>query len=286
MSEVLVTENGLKSAAHDDPQGAGALLCAAREAAGLRIEVLAASLKVPVAKLLALETGDVAALPDRVFVRALVASICRHLKVTPDPILAKLPSTTRVERPEGGIAIAARTPVRRGHGRQSAAAREWLSRPLMWAVALLLIGALAMVFWPQLQGWGDKLFASRPAAPEFVAPAQALPAAIDVLSAPVAPAPVPAPAPAPASVPVPAAVANAAEWLELKAKGEAWVRVTDPQNVVVLQKTMAAGETAAVSARPPLSVVIGRADAVDVRVRGTPMDLSASGGKVVRFVAQ
>ena len=282
MSEVLVTENGLKPAAHDDPQGAGALLCAAREAAGLRIEVLAASLKVPVAKLLALETGDVAALPDRVFVRALVASICRHLKVTPDPILAKLPSITRVERPEGGIAIPARTPVRRGQGRQSAATREWLSRPLMWAVALLLIGALAMVFWPQLQGWGDKLFASRPAAPEFVEPAQALPAAIDVLSAPAA-APV---APAPAPVPVPAAVANAAEWLELKAKGEAWVRVTDPQNVVVLQKTMAAGETAAVSARPPLSVVIGRADAVDVRVRGTPMDLSASGGKVVRFVAQ
>ena len=106
-----------------------------------------------------------------------------------------------------------------------------------------------------------------------------MPAASEVVPAPAVPTP-------PASAPVPAAVANAAEWLELKAKGEAWVRVTDPQNVVVLQKTMVAGETAAVSARPPLSVVIGRADAVDVRVRGTPMDLSASGGKVVRFVAQ
>ena len=285
MNEVLMAEDDLRQAAHDDPAGAGSLLRAAREAAGLRIEVLAASLKVPVAKLVALETGDLAGLPDRVFVRALVASICRHLKVAPDPILAKLPPATRLERPLGAAA-GARSPVRLDQGRQSAPAREWLSRPLMWGVALLLVGALVMVFWPQLQGWGDKLLASRPAAPEIVAPAptvvapvQALPAASDVLPPPAVPAP-------PASAPVPASVANAAEWLELKAKGEAWVRVTDPQNVVVLQKTMVAGETAAVSARPPLSVVIGRADAVDVRVRGTPMDLSASGGKVVRFIAQ
>ena len=285
MNEVLMAEDDLRQAAHDDPAGAGALLRAAREAAGLRIEVLAASLKVPVAKLVALETGDLAGLPDRVFVRALVASICRHLKVSPDPILAKLPPATRLEMPVGATA-GARAPVRLDQGRQSAPAREWLSRPLMWGVALLLVGALVMVFWPQVQGWGDKLLASRPAAPEIVAPAptvvapvQALPAASDVVPAPAVPTP-------PAPAPVPAAVANAAEWLELKAKGEAWVRVTDPQNVVVLQKTMVAGETAAVSARPPLSVVIGRADAVDVRVRGTPMDLSASGGKVVRFVAQ
>jgi cytoskeleton protein RodZ len=91
----------------------------------------------------------------------------------------------------------------------------------------------------------------------------------------------------PASTPVPAVAAvSTAEWLVLQAKGEAWVRVTDAQNVVVLQKTMLAGEVANVTARPPLSVVIGRADAVDVRVHGKPMDLSSSGGKVVRFVAQ
>ena len=50
-------------------------------------------------------------------------------------------------------------------------------------------------------------------APTVVAPVQALPAASDVVPAPAVPIP-------PASAPVPAAVANAAEWLELKAKGE------------------------------------------------------------------
>ena len=57
---------------------AGALMRRAREALGLRIEVLAASLKVSVAKLEALEAGQLESLSDRVFVRALAASVCRN----------------------------------------------------------------------------------------------------------------------------------------------------------------------------------------------------------------
>ena len=285
MNEVLMAEDEPRQSSHEAPAEAGALLREAREAAGLRIEVLAASLKVPVAKLVALEAGDLSALPDRVFVRALVSSICRHLKVAPEPVLAKLPPAHRIERPVG-VAAAGRPSVRLDQGRQSPSPREWMSRPLVWGVLLLLLGALVMVFWPQVRAWGDKVLASRPSMPEavapVVAPVQALPAAS------VAPAALPEPVVAdpPAAAPVAATAANAAEWLVLQAKGEAWVRVTDAQNVVVLQKTMVAGETANLSARPPLSVVIGRADVVDVRVRGTPRDLSASGSKVARFVAQ
>jgi cytoskeleton protein RodZ len=286
MNEVLMAEDEPRQPSHEAPAEAGALLREAREAAGLRIEVLAASLKVPVAKLVALEGGDLSALPDRVFVRALVSSICRHLKVAPEPILAKLPPTTRVERPVGGAA-AGLTSVRLDQGRQSPLVQEWMSRPLMWGVLLLLLGAVVIIFWPQVRGWGGQFLASPSSAPEVVVPAasvvtpvQALPLASAALPEPVMAAP-------PASTPVPAVAAvSTAEWLVLQAKGEAWVRVTDAQNVVVLQKTMLAGEVANVTARPPLSVVIGRADAVDVRVHGKPMDLSSSGGKVVRFVAQ
>jgi cytoskeleton protein RodZ len=49
---------------------AGALLRDAREAAGLHIAALAVALKVPVAKLEALEADNFSALPDMVFVRA------------------------------------------------------------------------------------------------------------------------------------------------------------------------------------------------------------------------
>ena len=44
---------------------------------------------------------------------------------------------------------------------------------------------------------------------------------------------------------------------------------------VVLQKAMAAGESYSAEGSPPWSVVVGKADATDVIVRGQPMDLKA-----------
>ena len=70
---------------------AGAMLRAAREAAGLHIAALAVSLKIPVRKLEALETDRLDLLPDAVFARALASSVCRSLKVDPDPVLRLLP---------------------------------------------------------------------------------------------------------------------------------------------------------------------------------------------------
>ncbi len=69
---------------------AGTLLRQAREAAGLHVSSLAASLKVPVRKLEALEEDRYEELPDAVFVRALASSVCRTLKVDPAPVLQRL----------------------------------------------------------------------------------------------------------------------------------------------------------------------------------------------------
>jgi cytoskeleton protein RodZ len=70
---------------------AGSLLRQAREAAGLHVAALAVALKVPVRKLEALEDDRYEALPDTVFIRALASSVCRTLKVDPQPILDRLP---------------------------------------------------------------------------------------------------------------------------------------------------------------------------------------------------
>ena len=67
---------------------AGTWLRQVRESAGLHIDVLAGALKVPVAKLQALEADDYAAFPDAVFMRALASSMCRALKVDAAPVLA------------------------------------------------------------------------------------------------------------------------------------------------------------------------------------------------------
>src|SRR5437870_13153008 len=72
---------------------AGALLRRAREAAGLHVAALAVSLKVPVRKLEALEDDRYDLMPDAVFIRGLASSVCRTLKIDPQPVLERLPQT-------------------------------------------------------------------------------------------------------------------------------------------------------------------------------------------------
>src|SRR3954447_26479225 len=72
---------------------AGALLRQAREAAGLHVAALAVSLKVPVRKLEALEEDRYDDIGDAVFIRALASSVCRTLKMDPQPVLGGLPQS-------------------------------------------------------------------------------------------------------------------------------------------------------------------------------------------------
>ena len=60
--------------------------------------------------------------------------------------------------------------------------------------------------------------------------------------------------------------------LALKAINASWVQVIDSAGVVQVQKTLLAGEAVGVSGKLPLFVVLGRADAVEVQVKGQPFD--------------
>ena len=70
---------------------AGALLRAYRTDLGLDIDALASAIRVPVAKLQALEDDRLDELPDAVFARALALAVCRQLKIDAAPVLALLP---------------------------------------------------------------------------------------------------------------------------------------------------------------------------------------------------
>jgi cytoskeleton protein RodZ len=91
------------------------------------------------------------------------------------------------------------------------------------------------------------------------------------------------PAAAAASLPASAA-ASASGTLVLRARSQSWVQVKDSSGAVVLQRNLAADESVSVSAPAPLAVVIGRADATEVFVRGKPFDLAGvSRENVARF---
>ena len=169
---------------------AGSMLRHAREAAGLHVASLAVSLKVPVRKLEALEDDRHDLLPDAVFVRALASSVCRTLKIDPQPVLERLPQTAkpRLAHSQDGINTPFRSP---SHGPKPGA-REHLGKPVVLTVVALLLAAVAVVFLPVTQREADNSAASRsepvmppgtpavtaaPAEPRVAEPAPKVPAA-------------------------------------------------------------------------------------------------------------
>lgn len=295
---------------------AGGLLREARQASGMHIAALAVALKVPVSKLEALEADNFTVLPDIVFVRALASSVCRVLKVDAAPVLALLPQSPSPSLAADSAGINA--PVKGSVGKSTVTSSSFsgngsASRSVGFVVLALLVGALALYFFPRGEdrtasspttapepssapdavptGAADAPAAERPSqptlAPAATAPAPALVVA-PALSAAVtaAPATTAAPASAPAvvaSAPAPAADAPAGT-LVLRARSESWVQVKDATGALALQRNLAAGESVSVSAQPPLAVVVGRADATEVTVRGKPFDLTAvSRDNVARF---
>jgi cytoskeleton protein RodZ len=196
-----MSEAGENTAA--DGVTAGRLLREARESAGLHIANLAANLKVPVRKLEALEEDRYELLGDAVFVRALASSVCRTLKVDPQPVLQRLPQTAqpRLAQDSEGINAPFRSP-------KDGPTPGWLdqvSRPVMFTVVALLLGALVLVFLPSVQRGYDTVAQAVNDKSEPVMPPPGAAATV-----PTAPAPVEGPSMTAAVNPIPAAPSPAA----------------------------------------------------------------------------
>ncbi len=297
-------------------ESAGALLRQAREAAGLHIAALAVALKVPVKKLEALEADRLDLLPDAVFVRALASSVCRTLKIDAAQVLALLPQTGKPRLDYQQTSI--NTPFRSPSDGPGPSLWAQVSRPAVLAGLLLLLGALVLIFLPAVQ---QQERAAQPLASSSTSAPQPVPASVAATPAPTRESPSPAvpespgtaagglpaspamapgisaapalpvPAASPAEAPVPAtaqaivpSAAVAGGVILFTAKGESWVEVTDAKGVVVLRRTLAAGEAASASGALPLAAVVGRVDATQVQVRGRPFDLGAvAKDNVARF---
>ena len=68
------------------------------------------------------------------------------------------------------------------------------------------------------------------------------------------------------------------------AKTESWVEATDAKGLVVIRRSLAAGEVVGASGALPLKVVVGRANATQVEIRGKMFDVIAiAKDNVARF---
>ena len=295
---------------------AGALLRQARQAQGVALEDLAATLKVPVEKLQALEDEDWQRLPDVVFLRALAQTICRTLHLEAAPVLALLPQQkVTALAPQGGL----NAPMRE-RGVPSILATNTQHSPWPWVVLLLIVlggGGYLGVQWmapewvrgvsttvsaPSDPAGDSPLFS--PAVPEEgdgggmgnmgdVAQAGEVPTVqAAALMQPALPEEegaqpgfaAPAPAAEPAAAPAAQAAASVSPVLRITAKGATWVQVLDAQQRLLIEKILQDGEVFSTSAPKPLTVAVGKADLATVEVNGAPFDVQAvARSNVARF---
>lgn len=311
MSEPMapLAEAVISASAALNPMSGGAMLRKAREAQGLHIGALSVALKVPVAKMEALEADRFDLLPDMVFVRALAASVCRTLKIDSTPILEQLPRTAvpLLKTDVAGI----NTPFRAAGDGLGLSFWRHLSKPFVLAVLALLVGIVVLVIFP-FKPRTEVASAAQPtmevpAMPLSMSPSSATEAAVPVAEAgesslaPSLPLPdsqdsvMPSPgADAPAGA-LPAAAANlpaaivsgsgeTTGLLTFAARGPSWIEVIDANGVVQVRKTLIDREVVGVSGALPLSVVVGRADTTELQVRGKPFDLTGiAKNNVARF---
>ena len=293
--------------APDGPATAGALLRAAREAAGLTIDAVAQQLKLAPRQVKAIEDSDFTLLPGRTFVRGFVRNYARLVRLDPEPILGALPAAAAAPTLE----TPALQPTAPSIGELPTAENgkpSWAR----WAIPVTLVAIIgATVAYEQMRAPTDT---RRSTAREMQPPAQPdkTPApAPEIIGAPLpnpmtsaasppaatAPASLPLPAtrepertlastnpPAPTATPTATVVeaappASAAAMapnapLVLAFRDFSWTEVKDRNGTVVLSRMNAGGTTQAIAASPPLDLVIGNAADVTLTWKGQRVDLA------------
>jgi len=252
-------------------------LARAREAAGMSLEDAARQLKFAPRQLEALEAGELERLPGGTFVRGMLRSYARLLRLDAEPLLAQI--SARVAPPDAErLAQRYRQPVPFSNG-----ARR--SNLVYVALSLTLLGVVAAVAleWRQERAGTPRMAfvsaAQQPAEPPRAAASEA--PRVTVASA--APAPrvqapqgpakqVQVPALAPArSTDEPAAAGQGR--IVLQFDGESWVEIHSGTGKLLVAHLHPPGSERVVVGMPPFEVVIGNAQQVRLIYNDKPVDL-------------
>ncbi len=238
-----------------------AALARAREAAGMSLEEAARQLKFAPRQLEALESGQLERLPGGTFVRGMLRSYARLLRLDPEPLLAQIGD--RMAAPDAErLAQRFRQPVPFSDGsRRSNLAYVALS------LALLAVVVAVVLEWRQERAGAPRLaFVS--AAQQPAQPTRA-PAPLTVASS----------APAPAVTTGPAAAAEeragATGWrrIALQFDGESWVEIRSGNGKLLVSQLHLPGSERVVTGVPPFAMVIGNAQHVRLSYNDKPVDL-------------
>lgn len=303
------------------PQGnlasAGAQLKAQREALGWPVEQVAEQLKLAPRQVVALEEGDVAALPNLAVVRGFVRAYAKVVRLDAAPLVAMIevhpPTPVHEHQP---------APARRDISatfsesrfpsmtQRSSHSGVWIAGAVA-VVAAAAFGAYKMGYVPEtLFAHGDKeavhTGVTAPVETTLIKPGQDLSPvqtpSVPLISVPPpagsestatgagTPAPAPVTAAAPATVPAPAAEMPAAapavagaNALVLNVTQDSWVEIRRPGSTPLISRLVKAGSTETFDITGPAVLVVGKPDVVQATLRGARLDLpTISGGTISR----
>jgi cytoskeleton protein RodZ len=238
----------------------GGKLRLARERRGISLRQIAASTKISVNALEALERNDVSKLPGGIFSRAFVRSYAVEVGLDPDETVREFLDRFQGE-PSPSAAAPAAVPVE-----ESAFESQQRMASVVLKLVLISIPLIGVILYFTMR--------NRPA--QTVAPA--------AIEQPAEPVPLPAPPPSdPAPSPPPAAKPTAADptrktmTLELHATGDCWVSLT-VDGAPIMKRMMRAGEKEVREVRETAVVDVGDAGAFAFSINGRPgKPLGASG---------
>jgi cytoskeleton protein RodZ len=282
MTEPESKESESREAESRESIGAG--LKAAREARGLSISEVAQQLKFAPRQLEALEQERFDLLPGGTFVRGMVRSYARLLKLEPEPLLEAI--ADRFQAPDANnLAARYSQPVP-----FSDSARRSTFVYLGVSLAVLGLGSIIAYQWYREHNAATQLASKRTAEKRAVAATKPAPAVPAVASAPRAqPKTIEeAPRAEPATVKVaterPPAMEKAASpmakapaglhRLVIRCEEEAWIEVKDSNERMLVSSLNPKGAERVVQARGPLTLVIGNAAHVRVTHNDRPVDLA------------
>ncbi len=302
------TEIPMNAARPESPQPSldapGVQLKARREAMGWTVQQVADQLKWAPRQVIALEQGDVAALPNMAVVRGFVRAYAKIVNLDPIPLVAMI-----VVRTSASADASVPPPRREGATTfsevrfPSSTQRSLISRGWLIAIVLLLavlLGAYKMGFFALL-GPAEKAGSTLLKPSAQAAPLQSK--SVPLISVPplsgsaVAAAPpvagyterTPAGAPvAPAAVTAAAAPAGAsANALVLTVRQDSWVELRSSGAAPLISRVIKAGSTETFEVSGPLQLVVGNVPGVTATLRGAPLALTAaSGGTTSRMTIQ
>jgi cytoskeleton protein RodZ len=258
----------------------GGKLRLARERRGISLRQIAASTKISVAVLEALERNDISKLPGGIFSRAFVRSYAIEVGLDPDETVQQF-----LERFQAEPAPSSELPARIPDEESSFESQQRMAR-VVFVLVLISLPLIGLVLYftlrtprsapePAPAVTAESAGAPVPPVSEPVAPAATTPGAVP--GAPINPPPVARP---PArSVDANAAATAQTIRLELHPTGDCWIKLTvDGQPV--MSRLMHAGETDVRDVRDSAVIDVGNAGAFEYSINGRPGKALGAEGEV------